>query len=253
MPALAKTTMERALSQMDAWFHSPIGERLLDAERNELNKFLPQYFGGYLLQVGGPSDLEFFAASPIIHRVRLSPEAESKFPGPSVQGDFSHWPFLPESLDVVVLPHVLEFVDDLEEILQQVYFSLAPGGHLILLGFNPLSLWGLEKFLSSKEKMRMPWCGTFHRPNKVVRLLKQLGFVIERRRSFYFNPSSLVQKTKASIVFDVLGKSFWPNCGAVYLVVAEKRVTSLIGLAKHVKKKRQVVRGYLEPTARVRF
>lgn len=232
-----KATMEHILSRMDLWYQSALGASVLAAERAELGRFLPNYFGGHLVQLGGSSEADSFSASPIIHRLRFSPEHFSSFHGPSVRGNFTQLPFLPNSIDVIVAPHVLEFVSEPEEILQQISFALAPGGHIVIFGFNPFSLWGVKKACSFKQRCELPWLGTFWSASRIVHWLKQAGFVVTAQRSIFFRPP-LVGATalRRTMVLEALGRLLWSNCGAVYLIVAEKRVAPLVPLTESGKR-----------------
>ena len=53
-----------------------------------------------------------------------------------------------DSVDAVLLPHVLEAVLDPIEILREVDRVLRPEGHMVILGFSPASLWGLRHSIS---------------------------------------------------------------------------------------------------------
>ncbi|WP_223717365.1 class I SAM-dependent methyltransferase, partial [Escherichia fergusonii] len=57
--------------------------------------------------------------------------------------DFHALPFPANSLDLVVLPHALELASDPHETLREVERVLVPEGRVVILGFNPASLWGL--------------------------------------------------------------------------------------------------------------
>ncbi len=247
----ANDSMEIILRRMDLWYQSLLGSELLLAERAELDKFLPQFFGGQLLQVGGPSEAYLFEKSPIWHKIRYSPESAPVFRGPSVQGKLGQWPFLPESIDVILLPHVLEFTDKPEQILQQSQLTLTPEGHLLILGFNPFSLWGLMKCIRGHKTL--PWRGYFNPAWRVRSWLLKQGFDIEEKRTLFFRPP-FASKTwlHRLLAFEVIGRLLWSNCGAVYLIIAKKRVVPLIPVKTSFWRRRTAFQGSLERTARVR-
>ncbi len=241
--------MEIVLRQMDIWYQGIPGSLLFEAERAELDTLLPQYFGQHLLQVGGPSEVFLFEKSPISHRVRLSPEYASVFRGPSVQGLFHRMPFLPESIDVVLLPHVLEFVKTPELILQQLHDVMVPEGYLLLLGFNPSSLWGWVKWFTQRKTL--PWRGRFRSIAKVRQWLMHQGFEIVEQRTFFFRPPLTNKIGLRKLLFlEAIGRLFCSSFGAVYLLVAKKRVAAMIPLKQQRSQKPAPVDGYLEPSAR---
>ena len=59
--------------------------------------------------------------------------------------DFDALPFPDHSLDLVVLPHALELSRDPHLTLREVERVLVPEGRVMILGFNPASLWGLRQ------------------------------------------------------------------------------------------------------------
>ncbi len=70
--------------------------------------------------------------------------------------DFCELPFASQSLDLVVLPHVLEFAHEPHQILREVERVLIPEGQIIVTGFNPASLWGARQ--AATRLARAPSC-----------------------------------------------------------------------------------------------
>jgi SAM-dependent methyltransferase len=242
--------MDTTLRQMDLWYGSFPGSYLLEAEHAELNKCLANYYGRHLLQVGGPSEILLFDNSPIRHRLRISPEYAPVFKGPSVQGEFYQLPFLPDSIELVLLPHVLEFDPCPQLILEQLYITLAPEGRLIILGFNPFSLWGVNKFLVRGRVL--PWRGKFRSLFHLRHLLVRQGFFIEEVNTLFFRPPLTNKRwMKKLFVLEPLGRLLWSGGGAVYLLVAQKRLPGVSPIQEPVLK-RTALSNFLEPTARVR-
>jgi SAM-dependent methyltransferase len=54
-------------------------------------------------------------------------------------------PFADQSLDLVVLPHTLERAEDPHRSLAEVERVLRPEGRVVIVGLNPVSLWGLRQ------------------------------------------------------------------------------------------------------------
>jgi SAM-dependent methyltransferase len=228
--------MEITLRQMDFWYRSALGAGLLEAEQAELDLCLPQYFGRHLLQIGGPSEVFLFEKSPISHKARLTPEYLSVFRGPTIQANLKQLPLLPESIDLVLMPHVLEFHTAPQDVIQQIYQALLPEGCVFILGFNPYSLWGIRRYLGQQKVL--PWRGHFWSPARVRHWLEGAGFMIEEQRSLCFRPplgSRALQKK--TLVLEAMGRLFWPNCGGAYLIVGKKMTPSLLPPAEVVLSK----------------
>ncbi len=52
-------------------------------------------------------------------------------------------PLASDSIDVVVLPHVFEYSNNPHRLLRELDRILIDDGHLVILGINRFSLWGL--------------------------------------------------------------------------------------------------------------
>ena len=66
----------------------------------------------------------------------------------------AHWhelPFDAQSIDLILLPHALEFIDNPHEVLREVDRVLRPEGRVLILGFNPWSLFGLRRVWSGAD------------------------------------------------------------------------------------------------------
>ena len=84
------------------------------------------------------------------------------------RSDLRQLPFASASLDLVVLPHVLEFLPDPHQMLREVERVLIPEGQVVIAGFNPLSLWGLRRYRPAQREGLFPWNGNYL---SVLRLL----------------------------------------------------------------------------------
>jgi SAM-dependent methyltransferase len=64
---------------------------------------------------------------------------------PVLQCSYDALPVPNSSLDALVLHHALETVADPRSVLREAARAVAPGGRLIVVAFNPFSLWGLRR------------------------------------------------------------------------------------------------------------
>jgi SAM-dependent methyltransferase len=220
--------MKNTFKQLDLWYKTPLGRCVLETEYAALTPYLQDCFGCHVLQMGGPSDTFLFHPNPIFHTVRLSTERHCAFRGPSVRGVFEALPFLPESIDLVLLPHILEFAEDPSAVLAESFQVLAPEGRLIVVGFNACSLWGLSRYLVPRKTPAIPWQGHFFMPSSIKKHLLQQGFVVEEMRSLFFRPPvTEVKSLQRWLALEALGRLLWGGNGGIYLIVARKQVTPL--------------------------
>ena len=60
---------------------------------------------------------------------------------------FDELPFASQSIDLLVLPHVLEFAQEPHRVLREADRVLVPEGQIVITGFNPASLWGTRHWM----------------------------------------------------------------------------------------------------------
>jgi SAM-dependent methyltransferase len=220
---MAKISPIAAINQ---WYQQPLGAALLKAELTGLADILPQIFGYYIAQIGGPTNNnKFLAASPIHNHiiVNLKTSTSTKNNPLTIQCQLDELPFSPESIDATVIFHALEFEQNPKTILKEIYTSLIPGGYAIVFGFNPYSLWGITHLF--KKQNKAPWSGNWIGPGHMRKWLAKIGFTIGDYKTFYFRPPS--NNTKKLLFLEGIGQIFWPYCGASYMFVAKKTVAGL--------------------------
>ncbi|MFZ2737127.1 MAG: class I SAM-dependent methyltransferase [Burkholderiaceae bacterium] len=226
------------------WLDSPAGHYLLDWERQQMDREVGDIFGYHAIQLGWP-ELASLQANRMPHRwlaIQESqgsmPTASARSPGESGQAwtqanlmaDFTALPFPANSLDLVVLPHTLEFSVDPHATLREVARVLVPEGKVLIFGFNPLSLWGLRQ-RSSQGLERMGWGQRFvPQAGELIgywRLrdwLRLLGCEIESGYFGCHRPALNNQKWLQRMRWmDRAGAQAWPFFGAVYFLTAVKR------------------------------
>ena len=239
-------------ARLRAWSTAWPGRAVLAAERVALEEFLPNLFGYYLLQVGSLCDPQAVSASRIRSRVCVT-DAQPRFDEecPSVVGSAQSLPFAADSVDVVVLQHVLEFQDSPHEALREAERVLVPEGHLVLAGFNPFSLVGLWR-AAERRRAGPPWSGRFVSPTRVKDWLALLGLEATEVRMLFFRPPfsrpALLRRLRR---LESLGARLWPYAGGVYVIVARKRVATLTPIKPRWLPRRGLVGVRLaEPSAR---
>lgn len=221
-------------AQLSRWFQTPLGRRLLSEEAAALQQILPHLFGYHLLQIGNLSYGDLLESSLIRHRCVLSRAANTICkPYSSVYALPDSLPFAPDSIDVVVLPHVLEFETNPHDILREVEQILIPEGHVVILGFNPVSLWGAWRWLFAGHNPAPPWCGQFLPLSRIKDWLALLGFEVKEQQTFFFAlPFHNDRFKNYTTMLEKFGSRWADNFGCVYIVVAKKRITTLTSI-KH--------------------
>jgi SAM-dependent methyltransferase len=130
-------------------------------------------------------------------------------------------------VDLVLLPHVLEFAEEPHAILREVDRIMMPEGRLLILGFNPWSLWGLRSALGPNRN-DVPWNGHFVSLLRVKDWLALLGFDVSAGRlAGYAPPIESAGVRKRLGFMEPAGDRWWAVGGAVYMLQAIKRVRGM--------------------------
>ena len=163
---------------------------------------------------------------------------------PSLRCHFDALPFDSASLDLVVLPHTLELARDPHLTLREVERVLVPEGRALIVGFNPASLWGARQRLgrlrqslplASRRELFLPRAGEFIGYRRLRDWLHLLSFEVEAGRfGCYIPPVTSARWVSRFGWMERAGEHWWPVFGALYYIVAVKRVRGmrLVGLAR---------------------
>lgn len=212
-------------SQLHAWYETALGYSVMSAVKAELNKILPQVFGQYFLQIGMPEPDHWLEACPA--RKHLVMGVGDCTDLVDFCGELSAIPLQNESVDAVFLPHTMEFAPQPQALIAEVDRILLPEGRLLVLGFNPWSLWRLGKSFNVDDGG--PWAGQWRRSMTARRLLEAQGFATESVISFYYRPPVPSANHLQKLHFlESVGRAVWPYPGGLYLIVAKKKVAQMM-------------------------
>ncbi len=235
-------------SQLCQWFDSPLGRSLQAHEAHHLRTMLPNLYGTVAAQLGRIGELDLMDACIAPTRILLDDHG-----GPGscrVRSTPEELPLDTKSTDVMILPHTLDFCDDPHQVLREVSRVLRPEGHVVILGFNPMSLWGFRRLVARRPRVA-PWCGKFFRLSRIKDWLALLDFETTHGMMLYYRPPLGNEGFMQRLHFlDKMGDRWWPMMAGVYLVVAKKRVVGVTPLPLSWKTKRAVAAGATQPAAR---
>jgi SAM-dependent methyltransferase len=202
------------------WFETPLGQYLLKRELAYFETAISDIFGFHALQIGLPS-LDFLSGSRITAKHLLDLDEPAH-----LYADPAYLPFAENSIDLVVLPHVLEFSDNPHPILREAYRVLRPEGQVVLSGFNPFSLWGIKRYFGREQTQ--PWNGNFVGLYRMKDWLSLLGFEVIGGKLDCYVPACASEKWLARVrFFEKTGDRWWPIAGGVYFLQAVKRMAGL--------------------------
>ncbi len=240
-------TTNHSSDELTHWLDTPPGRYLLAWEQAQLDRVVADLFGFHALQLGLP-ELEALRSNRMPHRW-LASDGLALRRAVALHCDTDALPLPERSLDLVVLPHTLELARDPHLTLAEVERVLVPEGRVVILGFNPASLWGLRQRLGrmrqrlgSGEPLFLPQPGDFIGYGRLRDWLRLLSFEVEGGRFGGYRPPVASERWLARYTWmDRTGDRWWPVFGAVYMLVAVKRVRGmrLVGLVRRERSKTQ--------------
>jgi SAM-dependent methyltransferase len=240
---------EQSIIELGSWLKSPPGEMLLAWERQRMDESVADVFGYHAVQLGLPA-LDALRNNRMPHRWIASDAAHAgAVVAPSLHCEFDALPFPNASIDLLVLPHTLELARDPHQTLREVERVLMPEGRVVITGFNPASLWGLRQRtgharrglgMGRRDPLFLPSSGEFLGYWRLRDWLRLLSFEVEAGQFGCWRPPLKSQAWLERWAWmESVGDRWWPVLGAVYQVVAVKRVRGmrLVGLLKSPRRK----------------
>ncbi|MCD5360862.1 MULTISPECIES: class I SAM-dependent methyltransferase [Chromobacterium] len=195
---------------------SELGRYLLEREQAYFDRAVADVFGFHAVQLGLP-EVDFLRANRIPWQCRVAAS------GPAhIACNPEQLPFESRSLDLLVMPHVLDFTTVPHQVLREAERVLMPEGRLILTGFNPVSLWGVRRLIQGRAAV--PWSGHFLSLVRIKDWLTLLelepaagGFMA------YAPPFSRCDWVQRFGFMERAGDRWWPLAAGVYGIEAVKR------------------------------
>jgi SAM-dependent methyltransferase len=205
----------------EQWLDTPRGQYLLAWEQRKFDQLVTDIFGYNAVQIGQPKQ-DFLRSNRMPHRLQCGGTRPA-----AVLCDPEELPFASQSLDLVVLPHVLEFAAHPHQLLREVERVLVPEGSVVIAGFNPYSLWGLRRSFSGNLG-DLPWQGQYFSVPRLKDWLTLLSFETHAA-SFgcYAPPASSEAWLRRWSFMDAAGDRWWHFAGGAYMLQAVKRVRGM--------------------------
>lgn len=206
-----------------SWDQLPNGELILSTINSVLSEWSPKFFGYHLLKIGALSGEVDCSDSPIKHQVIIGKKSEHT----NIISDIDDLPCLEHSVDVCLLSHVLEFTGDPHHVVREANRVLIPNGYLVITGFNPFSLAGLNKLIPYRRQ-QSPWNERFFSSMRVKDWLHLMGYeILLDDHHLYSSLGSKISNKKVSTYWTRFARKFLPKLGSVYIIIAKKRIPPL--------------------------
>lgn len=207
---------ERAPPPDHCWFATSLGQYIIEHEFRYFDQIVANIFGYNAVQLGMPR-YDFLRANRMPLRFSASYDSSA-----ALRTCVEHLPIPSDTIDLAVIPHVLEFRSNPHQILREIHRVLIPEGHVVISGFNPISLWGLQCHFSS-NRGEFPWSGDFIAISRVKDWLKLLNFEMKGGKLCCYAPPFTNENWRRRFKFmEDAGDRWWPISGGVYFLHAIK-------------------------------
>jgi SAM-dependent methyltransferase len=256
------------------WLTTPLGEALVQQESRVVEEAFDGIFGEQCLQLGLWGEANTFLRHARTQRKALihdgsvgtalvepgSVGASSVDPGSvgaasaatdghTVIGQLHRLPIQNDSVDCVLLPHVLDFSDRSHAILREADRVLTSHGHLAILGFKTGGLWGVRRMIPGAG---LPPDANNLLPERRLRdWLQLLDLHIHGVTRFFFRWPLPGNRGTSSPKWEQRGQRWWPEFAACYMLTAQKRVSTLTPVRPLWRRNPKVVAGLAETSNRV--
>ena len=202
------------------WLATPLGAYLGQREQAYFDRTVADIFGFHALQIGLP-ECPFLEQSRIVSKWILDYD-----PPADIIADPHGLPFAENTIDLIVMPHALEFTDDPHLMLREAWRAIRPEGQIVISGFNPFSLFGTRRYFG--RGATPPWNGNFIALYRLKDWLSLLGFdVIGGQFDCYVPPFTQDKWLRRFSFFEKTGDRWWPVTGGVYFLRATKKVLGM--------------------------
>ncbi len=215
---------DQAQTALREWYASGLGEELHERIAGRTGAILRDLYALHCVQIGGTKyGVDLLTGRGLIHRVHLTGDGCD-----GMRADPAALPLATRSVDLVVLAHALEFYPDPHRLLREVDRVLTLDGHVLAIGFNPWSLFGIRRALAGNW---IPWSGYFYSTGRVADWLTLLGIRIRWRETLWHRlPAQRRLLRHRLSVMERIGRVL-PGTGGIYLLLARKHSVPMTPVA----------------------
>lgn len=215
--------MKKSLITLAQWYQSPTGVQVCHSLDEYLKPIMPSFFGYHCLQIGPGVEPDCINHTIINHKIYQTPTLVSD--SSIVSSEFT-LPYPDGSIDLIVVPHMLEITQHTDVFLRELHRVLIDQGRIIIIGFNPLSLCGVSSLFYRCRRDK--WIGRWRTPYGLSVLLEDHDFKMIHYDSIFYRPICATKKWLNRLLWiETLGRftSLFP--GGIYIATVRKHVATV--------------------------
>ena len=226
---------------LGTWYSSSLGKTLAREEAQALKVVTGRMFGQVLLQLGCASQRDVIDRTGFVHRILVDTDAFDSARG-AFRGRAWRMPVATDGVCAVVLNHALDFEKDPHAVLREVTRILKDDGYVVVVGFNPHSLWGLRRLLPLRRGQG-PWGGRFVSTARLKDWLGLLDYHVLEERQVFYRPPLQGRKVWERLMgrlqwMERLGHRYRLSMGGVYVLAARRRTLPMTPIKPRWKPRR---------------
>lgn len=170
-----------------AWYQTPRGKLLQELEAEYIKRSITVSCKQIILQIGGLGwENEFIDCSLYKSFTILDAKSLGWGQAKKIQAKSFCLPVQTCSVDMIIVPHLLEFDASRFQTMREIERILKPEGILLILNFNPWSIWVRYQCLW-EIKMADSWLGHFISRPRALDWLRLLNFEVITSSEFYLD------------------------------------------------------------------
>ncbi len=169
------------------WYQTPRGKLLKALEADYLKRAITVSCQQTVLQIGGLGwEDEFIDCTLYKYYTILDAKNLGCPTARQIQAKAFSLPLKSDSVDMIIVPHLLEFDSYRFQTMREIERVLKPEGIVLIMNFNPWSIWIRYQFLWER-KWSDSWRGHFIGRSRVLDWLKLLNFEVTVSSEFYLD------------------------------------------------------------------
>ena len=216
--------MALAMNDFNRFLATKLGQTLLASETSVIDRYLPGLVGCNLLQLSVQKAKRLSQLARVGQYIQLGfPPSLNHQSRDNICADYQSFPIATDCIDIALLHHTLEFSADPHQVLRETDRTLTAGGHMLVVGFNPISIWSLYRRYAQWGK-GLAMGHTAIRQNRLTDWLSVLNYDVIHQQSYFYRPPI----NSPSVLERLQGlEHFGERCrlpfGLFYVVIAKKR------------------------------
>jgi ubiquinone/menaquinone biosynthesis C-methylase UbiE len=188
----------------DQWFETPIGGLVRKYESALIREMLQPGAGEFILDAGcgtGVFTHDLLTAGAKVTGLDLSfpmlrraGKKAGAYPFRMVQGDLRRLPFAGNSFDKVISVTAIEFIDDAQAAVAELFRVVRPGGWIVVASLNSLSPWAVRRKADAHKGHSLFKYARFRSPEEMA-VLASVAAVVKTAIHFLKNDDPIKAET----------------------------------------------------------